>query len=476
MIVRIGRVAFLLVCAGTAWAYPVGPALTLDKLTEEADLVFKGTAISSQPVVDDWFKPVQGFAVEETRFRIISVIKGEKPGATASFRHYNEDPQPTVRMFQPQYYRFEIGRTYIVFAKRGEMPGTLRQIWMNHTMKEDQGALLCANDKPAEARTVKEIVWTELMTMLASAEVEDVGYAIRQLDEMSGPHGEFNAVSEFERTDVVAAVRSFMNHAEPKIAQASIGVVGSHNPYMSDERAIHWLATVGSAETPGMGKMDAKMQNTGGALYWKDLVALAESQAPNETRAAAILALGLVREPSLVEPVQRWLADPSPAIRAAATVVLADFPGPETQKHLASLAGDKAAEVRVGVARAIGFGQMAELAGILAKLLSDGEFKVRQAAAMSVLSFSPKDEAIANVFRANIENDEFEPLFLIALARERPEDYLEPLAEAVEQQTEPKDFWGGQLPAFTAWEILFKYLRAQPAGIVQSGKLDRYLD
>jgi hypothetical protein len=35
---------------------------------------------------------------------------------------------------------------------------------------------------------------------------------------------------------------------------------------------------------------------------------------------------------------------------------------------------------------------------------------------------------------------------------------------------------GGQIPALTAWEILFKYLQSQPAKTPRSGKLDRYLD
>jgi hypothetical protein len=40
----------------------------------------------------------------------------------------------------------------------------------------------------------------------------------------------------------------------------------------------------------------------------------------------------------------------------------------------------------------------------------------------------------------------------------------------------PKNFWGGQIPAFTAWEILFRYLQGQPSEALRSGKLDRYLD
>ena len=128
------------------------------------------------------------------------------------------------------------------------------------------------------------------------------------------------------------------------------------------------------------------------------------------------------------------------------------------------------------VARASGFGQQAEAVDTLARLLADRESKVRMTAAMSLLSFSPKDKAIAEIFRANVDNEEFKPLFLIALTRENPAQYLDALARAVEQRSEPKNWWGGQIPAFTAWEILFRYLQAQPPEALRSGKLDRYLD
>ena len=49
-------------------------------------------------------------------------------------------------------------------------------------------------------------------------------------------------------------------------------------------------------------------------------------------------------------------------------------------------------------------------------------------------------------------------------------------SKVVEEKTEPKDFWGGQVPAFTAWEILFKYLQSLPFDEVRSGKFYRYLN
>ena len=438
------NVTWLLAGAGIVWGYPVGTAVPLEKMAEEADLIFKGTAVSGKTVEDDGFVSHQAFVTRETEFKIVSVIKGERPGDTLLFRHYDEAPKPGFRMFQPQYYHFEVGRTYLVFAKKGEETNVFRQLWMSHTVMEDQGVVLCANDQPVAQKTVQEVVWAELTAMLASARSSDVLYAIRHLDQMSGGRGPFDGVLDFDREGVLKAVQKLMASDDAKIAQTAIAVVGSHNPYLSDERTVYWLATVGSGKMPGIGWIDPKRNNPGGEAYWKELVALANSKGADEVRAMAILALGLVREASLKQPIERWLADPSPAVRAAAVLLLADFPGPEAHRHWTALATDASPEVRACVARAIGFGQQVELAEVLARLLGDQEAKVRQAAAMSLLSFAPKNESIAKIFRENLENAEFKPLFLNALARQKPADHLDALAKVVEEKTEPRTGGAGR--------------------------------
>jgi len=473
---RIAVGSAVLAWAVAALAYPVGPALSLDRLVAEADLVFKGVVLTNAPVQDDWFKPYAGFTATETAFKIISVLKGDAPAATLRFHHYDDSAQRKAWGFQPQQYHFEASDAYLVFAKHGAAPGDFRQLAANHTAKGDQGALLCADDQPITAGSVKEAIWREMTRMLTNANATNVGYAIHQLDQMSSKLDSFGDTQDFDRTNVVRAIHGLMTAPNAQVAETAIAVVGSHNPYLSDERTIHWLATVGSGDVPGMGKMDPKMVNVGGELYWPELVAVADSQAPSATRVRAIEALGLVREPALRMPLERWLADPAPAIRAAAAVLLADFPGADGVKRLTLLADDPAPEVRVGVARAIGFSQQAEAAGTLAWLLADKETNVRTAAAMSLISFSPKHPAIAAILRANLDNEEFKPMFLIALAREHPGQYLDGLATAIEQKSQPRNFWGGQIPAFTAWEILFRYLQAQAPETVKSGKLDRYLD
>ncbi len=69
-----------LVAARVACGYQVGPAPTLEKVAADADLIFKGEVIGTEPVQDEWFKPIEGFAAYETRFKVISIIKGEPVG------------------------------------------------------------------------------------------------------------------------------------------------------------------------------------------------------------------------------------------------------------------------------------------------------------------------------------------------------------------------------------------------------------
>jgi HEAT repeat protein len=320
--------------------------------------------------------------------------------------------------------------------------------------QEDQGVVLCPDDKPVTARTPKEAIWNELTAMLKSTSTNDLKYAIGHLDQMSGGAEDFRSTPDFDRTEVLTAMRGLMAHRTPEIAQAAITVIGSRNPYLSDERALFWLATVGSAEVSGLSKMNPKMKNPGGERYQNDLIALADAKAAVATRALAIRALGLVREPSLREPINRWLKDSEPAVRASAALLLADFPGPDMIRQLTALVGDPAPGVRAAAARATGFAQQTELAQLLGRLLGDRVEAVREAAAQSLLSFSPKTDSVAEVFRAQLDNKEFQPLFLNALAREKPEAYLDGLARVIKEKTEPAHFPGGTIPAFTAWQIL----------------------
>jgi len=466
----------LVAWAGLALGYLVGRPLSVEILTAEADIVFKGTVVSSELVQDDGFKPLPDFGVHETTFTVISVIKGDAPGATLRFRHYDEDPESHGHFFLPQYYHFQSNRTYVVFATSTEKTAVYRQTRADHRGKTDQGVLLCLDNKPVLAKTVRETLWNELMRMLKDTDVSNVTYAISQLDQMSDGPDRFDGTQDFDRTNVLTLVHDLMTDCDSSIAQAAIAVVGSRNPYMSNERTEFWLATVGSAKMPGFAEMDPKMRNTGGELYWKDLVSIVASARQAETRAMAVRALGLVREPALREAIDGWLADKEPAVRAAATVLLADFPGTNAIRQITVMADDPDPKVRECAARAIGYSQQKVLVTVLGTLLADKDRAVRRVASVCLLSFSPKIEAVAGVLRANLSNKEFEPSFLNALARETPEPYLDALAQVVEEKNDPANWRGGQISAFTTWKILFKYLQTQSTEVLNSGSVDRYLD
>lgn len=473
LLVAVGLMGLL----SEAEAYVVGPAVNLEKLSEEADIIFKATALSSATVEDNWFKPVDCYEAWETKFRVVHVIKGVKQEQTLRFRHYDTSRRLTMLMsFQPQFYHFEPGRSYLVFAKQTDTTGEFRQLWPNHTGKSDQGVLLCANDFAPASPKLRDVIWNELLAMLQSPNVEDTIYGIRQIDQMSVMPGRYEFTKDFERAEVLKAVGGLLNHANPTIVHAAITEIGSYNPYLKDESAPYWLATVGSAVVPGLGKMDLNMKNLGGERYWQELIRIADGRAPSETRALAIRSLGRANKPAVLDAVSRWIQDSDPAVRASATLLLADFPETDTSVHFSKLVTDVAPEVRACAAYGIGFTQCFKLAGSLGILLLDKDDKVRRAASLSLLSFSTKHDEIAQVFRENLSNEEFSPLFLNALAADQPEAYLEPLAKVVEEKTWPKNWAGGEIPALTAWNILFLFLQAQPAQAIRDGLYDRQLE
>jgi hypothetical protein len=471
-----------LVAEGALFGYAVGPALTLDQLAARSDLVFKGTVVSTAPEPGQGAIP--GFHDQSTVFHVISVVKGTNPGPQLRFRHQDSGSPPGMVMYEPQHYHFEPGRSYLVFARRGDSAGVFQPFSDSPTGKADQGAILCADDRPVRGATLHDILWSELTALLASSTLSDVVYGINQLDEESGGGWEntgagmrFGSVFDFDRKDVLAAIHGFIGQADPGIAQAALGAVGSHNPYMSEERAPFWLDTVGSAKLQGLAGMNPQFENLGGKLYTHEIAAVAGSPRDEATRALAVRALGLVRDPLLEKPLANWLASSSAMVRSAAATLLADFPDLMTDARIKTLAGDPAPEVRIATAHAIGFAQQAGRADVLAKLLGDTDAKVRQAAAMSLLSFSPRDDAIATIFQANVENPEFFPLFLNALAAGAPAAHLDDLARAAtSQDMAPPNWWGGETPYLVSWHLLFRYLQAQPVTDLASGKLDRYLD
>ncbi|MFC1600925.1 HEAT repeat domain-containing protein, partial [Candidatus Sumerlaeota bacterium] len=477
----------LLTLTGLANAYQVGQTLSLDELSAEADIIFKGTAVTTKALKDESVKEVQGFIYSQTEFKVVSVlnsnsrIMAEKintrtpPVKTFQFRHYDLPPDHGYS-FQPQHYHFQPKRSYIVFAKKTDKPDVYKQLWFSHKIKEDQGVLLCADDKRPKAMGITEAFWTELTAMLTSSDTKDVIYAIRQLDWMGIKPKNFLSSRDCESTRIQAAIHKLIASENPDIAQAAMPVIGSHNPYMTDYGTSRWLVTVAAADIPYRSRIKpAKINNIGGKLYWRQLAGVANSKAPAKTRALAIRALGFVGEKSLRPMMNRWLSDKEPDVRASATLLLADFPGKDTLMQLPILVKDPTPQVRGRAATTIGILQQKKLLGTLATMLNDKDKNVRRTAAMSLQSFSPKDPAVAKVFRDNLKNKQYHTLILNALAQNNPKPYIDELALVI-NKTSPERWKLGQVSELNSWKILFKYINTIPTETLKSGTYDRHLD
>jgi hypothetical protein len=461
-----------------AWSYPVAPALPLDGLVKEADIIVKATVVSSDKIADESFKSYPHWAVFSTRLAIVSVLKGNLAEKEFDFHHYDEDTASNQGyMFSPQHYHFERGATYIIFAKSTTTPGLLRPVWDYHRGREDQGQVLAADAKPVPPGTsVKRAVWQELSRLAESDEPAKIQYAIRQLHAMSGSDDRFDQTSDFPRDQVLAILAPLIGYQDQQVASAAIEAVGSRSPYRGEDYAIGWLATVGKGSllARGQGKYPDNWDNPEARQFQARLVEVADKASAPALRARAIRALGLSKGSTLLEPLQRWSADPAPEVRAAAAVLWSEFPGDQAAAQLTRFSADRAPAVRRAVAAAVGFGQSPNLLPLLATLLKDKDENVRAMAAMSTVSFDPKESgALLKTFR---NDPDFHASFIDALALADPKPWLDDLAQVVRDNAEPKLHFVAQMPVYTSWQILKSEIEARPVGELVSGKLDIYLD
>jgi hypothetical protein len=86
---------------------------------------------------------------------------------------------------------------------------------------------------------------------------------------------------------------------------------------------------------------------------------------------------------------------------------------------------------------------------------------------------------VEGIFKLHTSDDEFWPLFTLALARADPASYRDALLHAMTPASGipiPPNGWGGEGTASAARDILFKYLKTVPIDELKSGKFDTYLD
>jgi hypothetical protein len=289
---------------------------------------------------------------------------------------------------------------------------------------------------------------------------------------MSG--GSYEPLSHFDRERVLAKIHPLIFSKHEKTAGATIWALGSRNPYMSDDFAPHWLTTIGDGDIPGFAEWDRTKGNPGGRMYWKQLASVVDSHAPAANRALAVRALGLAGQQAVLPLALQWVKDPAPEVRQAAAVLLADFPDKVKVTTLKEIVADSSPLVRIGAARAIGFGRFEKLLPVLGRLIHDEDPMVCRAAALSLMSFSIAKTR--NILEANLEDSPWAPLFVNALAKRNPEPYLEALGKIIRGGLRPDNWWGGGIPWGVSWDILFKYVQGQKVEVLRNSSLDKSLD
>ena len=92
------------------------------------------------------------------------------------------------------------------------------------------------------------------------------------------------------------------------------------------------------------------------------------------------------------------------------------------------------------------------------------------------LRISSKNATAAAFFQSNLDNPEFGPLFLIALAGDNPADHLDQLARTILADKPIKSWNSLYNSSYFCQTILFDYLRTVPHDQFSSGKYDGLLD
>ena len=467
--------SIFIISVSSCYAYAVGPSLKLNQIVIESDIIFKAKIISSKKIKNKWFEKYIGFTALETKMQIISVINGKILGETVIFQHYGDDKDTlNYQMFSPQYYNFKKGREYIVFAKNTDKKGIFRQLWKNHKSKMDQGVFLSADNKPIKKdSTIKQIIWDELIKLLLSSDPKYIVYSIKQLDLMS-TYATWDKLDDFNRSDVMQKIHKFVLNENKELAKTAIRAMGRGSPYLSDDFADGWLATIGEGKIHGYSKWPKERENKDAKKYWEDLVSVVNGNGPVENRALAIRALGLLNESKVYKHLIQWVNDAEPLIRQAAIILLSDFPGKKTIQLIEKHSRDNDPKTRLGVARAIGFGRYEELTPVLEHLLKDKDRYVANAAYISLLSFSLNK--VEHIFKTYKNDPDWKGLFVNALAEQNAEPYLKDLAEIIEKRISSKYFLGGRVPTYLSWKILFKHLQIQSAEKLKTSEFHRYFD
>lgn len=454
----------------------IQPHGRLEEMEQKADLVFKGQVVSTTRITNESFR-ISSLAVNATQFKVISVLKGEVTKEVI-LEHYSDQgrgmfwsgPAP------PAMHKFEVGKTYLVFAARMDKPddyyspaagatntpGVFRQI-ADVPKGGANGVMRTLNTRSAANGSVKEAHWLELTRLLNDSNPTNVLYAIGLLDGMSlkgEPYEEWRRSGDFKRARVWNALLPLVQNKNEKIAI----------------RAINCFAV--SANAPVV------LQP-----YASALINVANKGQSAARRLAAINALSGIEDEAVSNSVAQLLCDTNENVRANAVHLLTRFPAAFAEPALLEGAKDKSPKVRAAVADTIGDVKLASLLPTLKMLLADPD--VHSSAVNALLKFDTHD--VEEILKANLNDAGFRPEYLCKLAESDTGPWLTNLVEVLTVRREKKwaeaqasgikettNYFTGLMALsgtyFQCWNIIHGYLVKLPDDAFKNGKLDWCLD
>ncbi len=301
----------------------------------------------------------------------------------------------------------------------------LVQIAIPFGLRSWEGFFKCADDSVvARGATAHQAVWAELVKSLHSNNRQQQKEAALTLLNLSSTSGSGTTGSaDFERPKVVEAIFDDTSGApagcdNDQSLKELIEPLGSASPYLSDSSRMRYLWSRAANPISRWASWDCSNP----LVYTKAitfLIKVADGKHRPDVCAEAILAMGGLHEVQktqsvLASKISVWMKSPVPEIRAAASILSADYQSSVTLDQTMHVLQDPSADVRVAAAYSVGITKIPEAIPSLDKLLHDASPKVQASAALSLMAY-PVDK-VKKILTANLNNAPFSCAFLARLA------------------------------------------------------------
>lgn len=494
----------------------------LDKISADADIIFKGQVISSTRITNTAFQ-VSDIYVHATKLKIISVLKGETSTNQIVFQHYYEW-SPGGHGWgggsPPEPCKLQPGQSYLIFAAKMDNPGyyffpdsTTNQPNEFRQLTENRNSIFHTLDaRPLTGLSISNALWLELNLLLKDKSPTNQLYAIQHLNLMSKSClASWGHKDYFDRKAVLEAVSSFVNSPDDRVAVYTIGCFqlgGNAGTFVTDQGGwIPVLRGFSEIQTECVAQVSS---------YATNLVNIANKSPSVSRRIASIAAFSGTKFPIVSNSLPSWLDDASEKVRAQAVLLLPDFPGEWSEQLLRKQDMDSSPKIRSIVATAIGNEQMESLIPVLVKqfseplgptnpippltledlqsggqLLDENVGDVHTSAGYALLKFDVNQ--VGDILRTNLNDIGFRMQFLCKLAENDPEPWLTNLVGELKTRreriwkeveagvNEPKtNYYRARMTLsgayFTCWNMIYHHLANLPDSAFAGGKLDWALD